>query len=332
MASAKMRYVTQHRRAGRVYWYWQRKGFPLKRLSDDLEERFIEQLRLNAVADDKGAAEPAPPREDTVAAVVTAYEASDSWRDLAPGTKRVYGHPLQLILGIYGNSPIAELDRAEIIDFLERIPGRSPRKQAACVLSNLFAVAQYRGLVVHNPARALRLKSNPRRDTLWTDSDCAAFLAECDRPHVATYFLLCRYTAQRPGDVAAMTWRQFDGETIEVRQEKTGKLVAIPPHATLRAHLEGISRDSIQICGGHNTDHFRRHVRQIRKRAGLGDLQARDLRRSAMVAMAEAGAEIQDIAAVSGHTIERSKNILETYIVRTRAMAARAVNLWEESK
>jgi hypothetical protein len=48
--------------------------------------------------------------------------------------------------------------------------------------------------------------------------------------------------------------------------------------------------------------------------------------------MAEAGAEIHQIAAVSGHTIDRTTEILETYLPRTAEMAKAAVLCWEESK
>jgi hypothetical protein len=45
--------------------------------------------------------------------------------------------------------------------------------------------------------------------------------------------------------------------------------------------------------------------------------------------MAEAGATDIQIAAVSGHTIEETKKILETYIPRNAAMARAAVERLE---
>ena len=332
MASVKMRYVTQHRRGAKVYWYWQRRGFPLARLPDDEGERFAEQLKLNAVADGRMAPQDTQAAEESVAAVIRAYEDSDRYRDLAPGSRRMYDYHLRTILELYGNAAISKFDRTEVVKFIERIPGRSSRNTAAAVLSCLFFEAEYRGLVTHNPAQKLRLKGARRRDVLWTPEQCDAFMAACTDRDVRTYFILCRYTAQRPGDVARMTWRQYDAQTIELRQEKTGRLVAVPAHAELRAYLDDLDRDSIQISGGHTNRWLQDKSAQTRSRAGLKGLQTRDLRRTAMVQMAEAGAELQDISAVSGHSIEKTKTILETYIPRTRKMAARAINLWEESK
>ena len=51
-----------------------------------------------------------------------------------------------------------------------------------------------------------------------------------------------------------------------------------------------------------------------------------------MVRMAEAGAEDIHIAAVSGHSIQKTRAILETYIPRTRKMAEQAVLKWEKSE
>ena len=44
-----------------------------------------------------------------------------------------------------------------------------------------------------------------------------------------------------------------------------------------------------------------------------------------MVRMAEAGCTVPEIAAVSGHTIEQTQRILETYIPRTVTMAEAAI-------
>ena len=59
-------------------------------------------------------------------------------------------------------------------------------------------------------------------------------------------------------------------------------------------------------------------------------LQLRDLRRTAIVRMGEAGAEVHQIAAVSGHTIHRTMQILEHYLPRTKPMASAAIHKWEE--
>jgi len=74
------------------------------------------------------------------------------------------------------------------------------------------------------------------RTQLWSREDQAEFLAAADsRLHLA--FMLLLYTTRRLSDVLAMTKGQVyerDGRMmIELRQQKTGTLVAVPAHRDL---------------------------------------------------------------------------------------------------
>jgi integrase len=74
-------------------------------------------------------------------------------------------------------------------------------------------------------------------------------------------------------------------------------------------------------------NNFARRFRDARRAAGLPDtLQFRDLRRTAMVRLAEAGATLAQIAAISGHSIETTQKILEHHVPRTRLMALAAMD------
>lgn len=61
----------------------------------------------------------------------------------------------------------------------------------------------------------------------------------------------------------------------------------------------------------------------------LGDLQRRDLRRTGMVQLAVAGATTPQIAALSGHSIDRAQKILDTYLPRRGDVALGGVEKWE---
>ena len=76
---------------------------------------------------------------------------------------------------------------------------------------------------------------------------------------------------------------------------------------------------------------FNERFRRIAERAQI-DAQARDLRRTAMVRMAEAGATVPQIASVSGHSIEATQRILETYLPRNRDLAEMAITRLAEHK
>jgi hypothetical protein len=57
----------------------------------------------------------------------------------------------------------------------------------------------------------------------------------------------------------------------------------------------------------------------------LDTLQFRDLRRTCVVTLGELGLDDAAISAITGHTLATIKKILETYMPRTEAMAARAI-------
>jgi hypothetical protein len=61
--------------------------------------------------------------------------------------------------------------------------------------------------------------------------------------------------------------------------------------------------------------------------AELEQLQFRDFRRTAVVFLGELGIADHLIAAITGHTLDETKKILETYMPRTTGMAARAIAL-----
>lgn len=61
--------------------------------------------------------------------------------------------------------------------------------------------------------------------------------------------------------------------------------------------------------------------------AELEQLQYRDFRRTAVVHLGELGLADQLIAAITGHSLDETKKILETYMPRTTGMAARAIAL-----
>ena len=48
-----------------------------------------------------------------------------------------------------------------------------------------------------------------------------------------------------------------------------------------------------------------------------------------MVCLAEAGSTVPEVAAITGHTVDQTQKILETYLPRTFEMAQNAIDKWE---
>jgi hypothetical protein len=333
MRVKELRYIQRRRNAGgKLRWYWRRAGRAV-RLPDDPVARMTEAARLNALADVAEAQHPTEPPHGTIGWLAARYRASDDWRDLAPGTVKYYKRYLRDIeaLGLQLDFAAAFTRRA-VVDFLETYPARHQRRQAAAVLKALFRIARYHGLVESDVATGLRLKTTKPRDRVWSENEINRWLDAAARedPHMITAFQILRYTAQRPTDVLRMTWPHYSGSTIRLRQQKTGALLDVPMHPDLAGHLDALGRTgpSLTIVSYRGRPvpylRFNERFRRICEDAGV-DAQARDLRRTAMLRMAEAGATAVQIASVSGHSIEATTRILETYLPRNRALAEAAI-------
>lgn len=311
-------------------WYWQRPGFPLTRLPADLVERVRRVDELNRNADGQGAIS-----EGSIGWVVNKYRASDEYAALAKGTVKYYNRILKDVEGLKASLPFSAFTRRAVIDFVGTYK-TGLRRQVAAVLINLFNVAIYHGYAVENFARKLRLRGGARRTQTFTDADIKAWLRACDDDTMRLAFTILRYTAQRPGDVLLMKWSQYDGDTIKLRQQKTGTLLEVPCHADLRAELDAAKKTTRHISivseglRALSYSRFCVRFRLIADKAGLQKHQARDLRRTAAVRMAEAGANTVQIAAVGGWTIDYTDQILETYLPRNVEMARAGIHKLEQ--
>lgn len=160
-------------------------------------------------------------------------------------------------------------------------------------------------------------------------------------------------------DVHARLAQLHDGGrvmAIRIRQGKTARWIEVPVIGEARHAVEtAIARARAAGCttilidertgrpwsenaGAHR---FQRRFAECRARAiiaaqkagsdalatELQDLQFRDLRRTAVVFLGELGLADQLISAITGHKLETVKKILETYMPRNTAMAARAISL-----
>jgi hypothetical protein len=320
----------------REYWYYRRPGAPDDgaRLPGTPEDpAFHETLRR---FNDRAISKPPEEIKGTFANLVRRYQASPEYTDLQPKTRREYAAHLKRVEAMIGAFPAAAIEREAVREIRDKL--RAKPHMANAILRTLrlfFNWALDLKLVPENPAaNPKQLKVRPRR-VLWSLEAEEEFLAKAS-PEMRLAFLLHVYVAQRQSDNLSMTWTQYQNGRLRLRQAKTDAWIEVPAHRVLRAALEAVPRRSTHIltdAAGRpwKGDNFRHHWRAVTLAAGLDGLQNRDLRRTAMVRMAEAGATDIEIAAVSGHDIEETKKILETYIPRTGPMAARAVRKLERA-
>jgi integrase len=133
-----------------------------------------------------------------------------------------------------------------------------------------------------------------------------------------------------------MTWHHYKEGAFDLIQSKTKKLVHIPCHTTLRQVLDGMPRVSVHILTINDKPidehYFRKRWTRITKTAGLTGLLFMDLRRTAVIRLAEAECTVPQIASITGHSIDDCQKIINTYWTATKAQSQAAILKYEKRK
>jgi integrase len=134
-----------------------------------------------------------------------------------------------------------------------------------------------------------------------------------------------------------LSWNNYDGSTISLRQGKTKRRVDIPCTTALRRMLDGLDRDTNLVLTTKaklpwKARYFKAQWETATKAAGISDLHFHDLRGTAITMLAEAGCSTPQIAAITGHSLKTVTTILDKYLARTRTLAEEAVALLENAR
>lgn len=346
----KVRYMTE-RRNKRFFprYYWQphaplnkfgwsavRLGYPLEVAEAEAEKlnESLDRWRENRLAHEGGCG--------TVAYVIRRYLESHEFDQKRPSTKRVYRQHLNTIEAKYGKRPAASIRTSDLQNWHEKMARRTPCQANAVIIMFMIVLGYAFRLdaVWYNAAKLVRRATLTPRQQMWTDEQIEAVIRASDRLGVAsigTAVLLAVSLGQRQGDILRLSWTNYRDGVFKLRQSKTGVPIEVPALSELRERLATVKRvaaTTIVVCEKTgrpwDTDHFRHEFLRVRAEAGrdcvgLGDVWFMDLRRTAVVRMAEADCTEAQIAAVTGHKINTTRAILETYLPRTDKMAAIAI-------
>src|SRR5262249_32871162 len=106
------------------------------------------------------------------------------------------------------------------------------------VLARVLSVAKDRGAIAINVCeRGGRLYETDQTEIMWTADHIKKFCAVAS-DELQFALLLALWTGQRQGDLIRLTWMQYDGSKIRVKQGKGKKRVVIPVGAPLKAALD----------------------------------------------------------------------------------------------
>jgi integrase len=270
------------------------------------------------------------PDKESFAWLIARYRTSAEFNALRPLTRLDYDKTLDLIEAELGAEPFA-LTTHKMVKQVRDDHAATPRKahKIRQMLSRLYSWAGEESLVEpsFNPAAHVkRLKVRQKAITPWSEAEIAAFLSVAP-PWLRTPVLLALYTGQRREDVVRMTWADYQGAFVRVRQSKTGEPLDIACHKVLRSHLSSIKT----AFGGPIARNAKRRPftanslsqairRQIGEMEGFPqDRSMHGLRYAAAARLDEAGCTLTEAVAVLGH---RTYQMAHRYMAQRRASEA----------
>ena len=277
----------------------------------------------------------------TFGSLLRSFASGPEFQRLADKTKKDYLRYIELLRVEFGDMPLATANNPRIrkvfFEWRDRI-ANTPRHAdyAWSVLRRVLSWAHNRGMITANhAAQPGRLYAGDRAEIIWSDEQIERFKAVAPiELHWALFLAL--YTGQRQGDLLRLRWSDINGDHVRLTQRKGRRLVSIRVHEMLRSTLETIPKRQLTILtapGGRpwKADHFRHLWRDATKQAGLDGLHFHDLRGTAVTRLAESECTPPEIAAISGHKINRVTSILERYLAPTEQLADSAIRKWENA-
>jgi integrase len=269
--------------------------------------------------------------------LLQAYQSSTEFTDLRDRTRADYVKQIKLIEGKFGDLPLAALDttrmRSIFLAWRDYLAKKSRRQAdyAWTVLARVLSWSKHRGLITQNPCeKGGRLYRGNRADQIWTGEDESAFMRVAPA-HLRLPVLLALWTGQREGDLLRLTWSAYDGQTIRLKQSKTGARIVISVGAPLKAALDRTQRTSPTILVTEKgrpwtPDGFRSSFAKARAKAGIVGVTFNDLRGTAVTRLALAEATEAEIATITGHSLRDVRSILDSnYLHRDPALGRSAI-------
>lgn len=275
-------------------------------------------------------------------ALIALFRESDKWAGFSPRYRKDL-EPVFLYIGDkIGKADVSRLTQPDIYDAMEKNKHRvrfgNYIPTAISMLSKLAIRKRWR---LDNPAldvEPLKTPKDRKKPHLpWADWAVELMRADAE-PMARLIFEIGVGSVQRPGDWIGFTWGDYDGDTLELRQNKTDVPLRLPCTEHLRNALNSAkaalafmphpSRHILtKIDGDPMSYHYMAQVMiRERKRLGLMAYDQHALRYRGVMELAWAGCDDDEIASYSGHT---SKAMIIKYagearqIMRARQAAAK---------
>jgi integrase len=272
------------------------------------------------------------------------YTTSPDFAKRAVSTQKEYKRMLAKAEVEFGLMPLKALEDPRIRkDFLlwradvAETSGEREADNRLSVISAMLTWGRDNGRVFSTHISGFkRLHKADRSDLIWLPAHVNAFM-DVAPLEIQRALILALHTGQRQGDLLRLSWNNYDGSAISIRQGKGGRRVEIPCTVALKRMLDSIEHDAAVVLTTKTglpwkARYFKAQWEAASKVAGIEDLHFHDLRGTAVTMLAEAGCTVPQIASITGHSLKSVDGILDKYLARTRALASSAVAIFENAK
>ncbi|MCR5857964.1 tyrosine-type recombinase/integrase [Mesorhizobium sp. J428] len=268
----------------RTHYYYRSSGKPLKGKPGS-----VEFLEAYAAAERTLSQR----HEGTLVQLIRAYILSPEFEKRAESTRKEYQRMLTKVEAHFGTMPIAALDDPRVRqDFIawraevSRTFGDREADNRLSVVSAMISWARDNGRVTANHVSGFRrLHRSDQSELIWMPEHIEAFMKVAPI-EMQRALILALHTGQRQGDLRRLTWSNYDGELISLRQGKGQRRVEIPCTTALRRMLDAVPRASTMILSTKSglpwtARYFNAQWEAATKKAGIDNLHFHDLRGTA---------------------------------------------------
>ncbi|MFU0504175.1 tyrosine-type recombinase/integrase [Pseudaminobacter sp. NGMCC 1.201702] len=283
----------------------------------------------------------------TLAGIIRDFQQTAKWRKLAPSTQKEYARVFTFWEDKFGTLPKRGLSqktfRRDVISWHDEFSADKPREadNRVTVLARVLSWAAKDSDLEKNVLDGFeRAYTSDRSDKIWLPEHVDAFMAVADS-EMQLAMVLALHTGQRQADIRKLAWSQYDGQTITLRQGKTGAHVRVPCTQALKATLDAIPRRGALILLTKTDKAFQKRYfaecwdkaakLAAEKRPDIADLHFHDIRGTTVTMLFEAGCTVAEVASITGHTLRRAQEILDRYLSRTSTMATNAIAKFEST-
>ena len=255
----------------------------------------------------------------TITHLVCMFKDSQDYKSLRTRTRKDYDGNLSRILDKFADLPISALDEKGIRtvikawhDSMAATPRTADQLKSAFV--RLVSFAKDRELIeMHRLERMSNLYKGSRADIIWQPDQIETFMDGAPLP-LKQAFMIGLWTGQRQGDILSLSWSNYDGDVISLKQSKSSKRVRIKVSPELKQMLDNMPRKAITILTNEHGlpwgSGFGGQFHKWRNKLNIKTVAYTDLRGTFVTLAKSKGYSVQEICQASGHSEKEAERIL----------------------